>query len=78
MGIFRGVAEIIFGLAIIIFTFSLEAPGYLALLGFGFVVWGACDISKELRDRNKDSEVAVLELRMFPFREVGADLEVVF
>jgi hypothetical protein len=50
--IFREVLTILFGVGAIVAGIVLEAEDpWLYILGIGLIVWGAWDISKELRDQ---------------------------
>jgi len=55
--IFQEILYILFGVMCIVFTFALELPAYVPLIGIGLIVWGVIDIRKELRDTKKGSEV---------------------
>jgi hypothetical protein len=51
---------ILFGVAVVIAVFAFEMEPYYALLGVGFVLWGAYEIYKEVRDLNREGEVSQL------------------
>ena len=58
--IFRSILEVAFGLGIIVIMVVFKGPAYVILLGLGLSAWGAIDMYRELRDKEKESEVSKL------------------
>ena len=59
--IFSEILWILFGIGCIIAGIILEAEDpWLYIIGVGLIAWGAWDISKEVRDNRKDSDVAAM------------------
>ena len=57
--IFREVLEIVFGVGIIVVSLMWDVlDAWIALIGVGLIVWAIYEISKELRDSRKNSDVA--------------------
>ena len=59
--VFQEILEILFGLGCIIAGIVLEAEDpWLYIIGVGLIVWAIWDISKEMRDSQKNSDVAYM------------------